>query len=88
MKAEIQERLLREVVELGEKEAQSDGSNVRLSPKWQAEVITATFARRENSIDFNDILANAIDGQKGQAGEYKLASAWLAAWAATVWKLR
>jgi multidrug efflux pump subunit AcrB len=41
----------------------------------------------ENAVDFDDLFVDAINRQKRKAGEHKLASAWLAAWAATPWKL-
>jgi len=41
----------------------------------------------ENTIDFDELIADAINGQKGKARKNKLAGAWVAAWAAAAWKL-
>ena len=42
----------------------------------------------QNTDDFNDILANAVDGQKRQARKHQFAGVQLAARTATVGKLR
>jgi hypothetical protein len=41
----------------------------------------------ENTIDFDEIITDAIKGHKGKARKNKLAGAWNAAWAATARKL-
>jgi hypothetical protein len=42
----------------------------------------------ENAVDFDNFLADAINGQKRKAGKHKLASVWLAARAAPARELR
>lgn len=42
----------------------------------------------KNTIDFDEVIADAINSQKGKASENKLARARAAAWSATSWKLR
>jgi len=42
----------------------------------------------QNAVDFNDILADAVDSQKGQARKYQFAGVQLAARTAAVRKLR
>jgi hypothetical protein len=41
----------------------------------------------KNTIDFDEIVAHAINRQKRKARKNKLTGAWAAAWAATPWKL-
>ena len=41
----------------------------------------------KNAIDFDDIVADAINRQKGKSRKNKFAGAWVAARSATAWKL-
>ena len=42
----------------------------------------------QNADDFNDLIADSVNGEKGQVGEYQFAGVRLAAWTAAARELR